>query len=413
MEMHGRELLRTSWVKVTSSNDAMNGDPPAPGSAAAQADSEHPPVLLCPPPNRLAALIAHQLADGSATDTTTAGLVTSYLLRAALYGNVDTIEWLLSPADQDRSDDGFREEPASRDARAAACSLVDRDARDLGGLSALALCVAWGHFDATRSLLEGGCAIDAQDDAGWSPLHWAVAMEDVAIASYLLNHHADILTRSRSGQTPSHLVRRGPGGAAMRHVLLAAHEARQAAGSSPSQLLSPEERQRQMAIQEVTRLAQQASALLEIDYRVTGALVDEYYVGPKLERHASGDEDPLRRSMEPEMQRLFSALSPCADFSWDDCLPTQMLVFAMADLLTILETTITRRLPTTVRADRLAPASLVFLCARFADLHGTEEMLSELLLGAVESIENVVHVRSRALPSGECSCCLRRNTWTT
>lgn len=84
-----------------------------------------------------------------------------------------------------------------------------------------------------------------------------------------------------------------------------------------------------------------------------------------------------------------------ADFNWNQVRADQMLVIGMQDLAPLLDMLITNvkpvRAPWTARA---APANVIFLCARYACSFGDEELLEELILGAIDRIEGCIYVRS-------------------
>ncbi|OJI96951.1 hypothetical protein ASPVEDRAFT_158864, partial [Aspergillus versicolor CBS 583.65] len=85
---------------------------------------------------------------------------------------------------------------------------ADVNARDLRqrnvlhNLAADKMC-DWGE-DVIRLLLETVCEVDARDELGRSPLHWACATGKESIISLLLRHGADVNARSDGGWTPLH-----------------------------------------------------------------------------------------------------------------------------------------------------------------------------------------------------------------
>jgi hypothetical protein len=70
-----------------------------------------------------------------------------------------------------------------------------------------------------------------------------------------------------------------------------------------------------------------------------------------------------------------------------------MLVFGLDDLDAILDIVVTNMPIHRSRKSRSIPANVIFLYARFAAKFGNFEMLDELLLGYIERVESVVHVR--------------------
>lgn len=81
------------------------------------------------------------------------------------------------------------------------------------------------------------------------------------------------------------------------------------------------------------------------------------------------------------------------EFQWDKCLPDQMLVFGVDDLPFILDTIITNiQLPMRSQNEIFIPANVVFLSARFAHYFSSDELLNDVLNGALERMGNVVKV---------------------
>ncbi|GAA5963920.1 hypothetical protein JCM21900_001147 [Sporobolomyces salmonicolor] len=456
-----RNDTRTSWSNGspatvaggrTSSEQAMT-------AVGASASSSTTPLSLnslplSPLPSHLAPFLSRSSRVSPAEKRT---LFTSVYLRSASSGNADTLEWLLSlPPDPSLS----RTENAAAQRRFSlnAASLnnggafsnglglglespgigaglgseglpdeaprkwVDLEATDEEGNTALGLCVALGHAEAVRVLVESGVRVTQGDRAGWTPLHWAVQNNDIPIASYLLNHRASPLIASHKGLTPRDLVKSGKEGAAMREVLKSAWEAAvereralqrerdgvpaspggsssgkgkarddeffEGAGRRPESRLSiassaagmswldqrekVEERDREVEIKRRMQLAMDSARNLEVDLGVLG-------LGGGKGILADDDDDDSEGIPNP--------------FVWDRCLPDQMLVFSLDDLPTLFDVVITTIKPARTRKYRVIPANVLFLCARFAHHWGTTELLEELIIGAMERIEAAVHHR--------------------
>lgn len=77
-----------------------------------------------------------------------------------------------------------------------------------------------------------------------------------------------------------------------------------------------------------------------------------------------------------------------------------MLVFGMDDLPLIFDSVISSVKPLRSLIHRVLPANVLFLCTRYAVQFGDADMLDELLLGAIEAIEDVVHANAEDL-----ACC--------
>jgi len=78
-------------------------------------------------------------------------------------------------------------------------------------------------------------------------------------------------------------------------------------------------------------------------------------------------------------------------FDWEECQPDQMIGFSLQDIPALLDTAIEVR-PSRSKRERFLPANVVFLAARFASRFGGEDLLGELMIGAIDRIEASIHV---------------------
>ncbi|KAL1918976.1 uncharacterized protein VTP21DRAFT_2357 [Calcarisporiella thermophila] len=101
------------------------------------------------------------------------------------------------------------------------------------------------------------------------------------------------------------------------------------------------------------------------------------------------------RGMEIDLGEidLEEELGSETEFVWDKCLPTQMHVFTMDDIPNIINVVTGFSLPLRSRAHRHAPASILFLCARYAHYFGSPELLDELLESARNQISQILQSR--------------------
>jgi ankyrin repeat protein len=53
-------------------------------------------------------------------------------------------------------------------------------------------------------LLSVGANVNAKDNEGWTPLHWACRKGHVQVAKEILEHGADITVKDNAGRTPLH-----------------------------------------------------------------------------------------------------------------------------------------------------------------------------------------------------------------
>lgn len=81
------------------------------------------------------------------------------------------------------------------------------------------------------------------------------------------------------------------------------------------------------------------------------------------------------------------------EFHWDRCSPDQMFVFNSDDLNYILDTVITNiQLPLKYQQDIHVPSNVIFLSARFAHYFSSDELLNQVLEGAISRISKAVKV---------------------
>lgn len=406
-------------------------------------------------------------------------LLTSVYLRAASAGNSDTLEWLLSiPPDPQLTSqqnaanarrfsltaaqlnnadvDGLpvHSPPLGMEQVAQQAELpdlaprkwVDLEATDEEGNTALGLCVALGHAEAVRVLVESGVRVTQPDQgefsdsfsttfqskvpecqyastAGWTPLHWAVQNNDIPIASYLLNHRASPLIASHKGLTPRDLVKTGLDGNAMREVLKSAWEAavereraRLREMEQSGELDEETNGSKEDAGQDGTSRRPE-SRLSVVSSIVEASWLEDKEKAEELEREKEMKKRVIlamdsARNLDIDIQVLgiggaHKTLEDDEDsesdgiqnpFEWDRCLPDQMIVFTLDDLPTLFDVVISTIKPTRRRKYRVIPANVLFLAARFAHHWGTPELLEELVIGAMERIEAAIHVSSDLRP---------------
>lgn len=81
------------------------------------------------------------------------------------------------------------------------------------------------------------------------------------------------------------------------------------------------------------------------------------------------------------------------EFQWDKCMPDQMFVFSADDLSYILDSVICgAKGPVQSRHEICVPANVVFLSARFAHYFSSDELLQDVLEGALSRIAKATKV---------------------
>ncbi|KAG0152460.1 hypothetical protein CROQUDRAFT_667314 [Cronartium quercuum f. sp. fusiforme G11] len=330
--------------------------------------------------------------------------------------------------------------------------LVNLDATDEDGTPPIILAAAFGHAEAVRAIVDGigGEVIDSRDAVGWTALHWAARNGDFTIVSYLLNHGAATNLVSYSEQNPSDgrpsslssasrlstsssstldsdaafsvsicaddsssnnpihkrarrsrglrpfdLAKRGPEGDNIRHVIRMAEEAKADAAWISSR---PSSRASIKSTRTAVRNAQTAAAQSEAKQLYDLALLSSRTLGFNfclLGIHIDPPPNPLqpvdyRPPSEPSPHTLWEEEQRAEEFDWERCLPDQMLVCSIEDLPVIFDAVISLIDPQRPRTERFMPANVIFLSSRFAAHFGTDDLLEELLLGAIDRIEEVV-----------------------
>ena len=63
-----------------------------------------------------------------------------------------------------------------------------------------------GDVVKVKALIEEGADVNAKNENGWSPLHWAVMLEHKEIVELLIAHGADVNAKNKWGWTPLHMA---------------------------------------------------------------------------------------------------------------------------------------------------------------------------------------------------------------
>ncbi|CAG8982147.1 hypothetical protein HYALB_00003239 [Hymenoscyphus albidus] len=278
------------------------------------------------------------------TDSEKKDILQKALNMAASNGDVDRIQRILNGKAKD---------------------LVDIDAPDEEGTAPLIYASCFGHEAVVTALLDAGANVDKQDRNQWSALMWAMTNRHKNIAKSLLDHGASPEVKSSSGRTAFDFV--APDSEISGYL----HDSGYNIGSvgvtddfyNPG--FSQDRFEEEMAENEMRRRMMMESARdLEVDLGNVG--IDDQPESPE--------------ELEEEMQ----------EFDWSRCLHDQMFVFQESELSRILDIIITKMTPQRSPSQKPVPANMIFLSARYAHYHADQSLLANLLITAMDKINDVV-----------------------
>ncbi|KAF9630777.1 putative dil and ankyrin domain-containing protein [Lasiodiplodia theobromae] len=244
---------------------------------------------------------------------------------------------------------------------------IDVNAPDADGTPPLIYAACFGHEEVVAVLLDAGAHVDIQDRNRWTPLMWAITNRHKAIAKLLLDKGAKPETASSSGRTAFDFV--APGSELQDYL----HESGYTIGNIGVATsgddfytagFDQDRFEEEMAENELRRRMMMESAInLEVDLGNLGI-----------------DEQPE----EPE------EFEEGQEFVWDRCLNDQMFVFQENELDRILDIVITNMTPTRSPSQKPVPANIIFLGARYAHYHSSEDLLEKLLVTSMDKINDAV-----------------------
>lgn len=180
----------------------------------------------------------------------------------------------------------------------------------------------------------------------------------------------------------------GPSSRSAKHISLPP-----ASSSSRTRSVSVQMEQRRQAFED---LAKESCRTLDIDYALLGIEEKSSHQSPLGHEQLSSR---IHERDDEEDEGNDSKSSTASTFDWEECLNTQMLSFSMEELPALLDLAMEVK-PSRAQEVRNFPANVLFLATRFASRYGGEDLLGELLLGALDRIEASINV--------SCPAC---NTW--
>lgn len=244
---------------------------------------------------------------------------------------------------------------------------VDVNTPDEDGTPPLIYASCFGHESVVQALIAAGANVDLQDRNHWSALMWAMTNRHKNIAKLLLDNGASTDAKTNNGRTAFDFV---PPDSEMSFYLNDSGYNIGTAGVTDdfySSGFSQDRFEEEMAENEMRRRMMMESARdLEVDLGNVG--IDDQ------------PEQPVDEFEEEEQQQ----------FDWTRCLHDQMFVFQEPDLDRILDIVITNMQPQRSPSQKPVPANVIFLSARYAHYHASQDLLAKLLISAMDKINDVV-----------------------
>ncbi|KAI7854333.1 hypothetical protein BDC45DRAFT_569438 [Circinella umbellata] len=289
---------------------------------------------------------------------------------------------------------------------------IDIDARDEDGTTPLIYAACFGKVDIAQALLEAGAKTDVQDSYGWSALMWATNNNQEAVVKVLLESGASSNTRSAKGRTVFdflntdnqkivEILATNPRDSFSSTSSIMGRNAGSLSSSSSNagdydfyyqstlegydNFMTEEADRRRKLLETAMALAGNTSDDDNNDDNDDGNEYNNNNFGNDNDEDNNDDDDD--DDDDDDMAQ---------EFHWDKCLPDQMFVFGAENLQYILDTVITNiQLPVRSHQEICVPANVIFLSARFAHYFSSDELVQEVLEGAMNRISDEIKSNAR------------------
>ncbi|KAI8072771.1 hypothetical protein BC940DRAFT_316235 [Gongronella butleri] len=284
---------------------------------------------------------------------------------------------------------------------------IDVNNKDDDGTTPLIYASCFGKVDIVHHLLVAGAKTDIQDAFGWSALMWATNNNHEQVVKHLLDHGASAQTKSSKGRTVFDFVNTDN----QKMIDILATNPRDSFSSTSS------------AFRNGGSLSSSSSTAGDLDFYYQSTVegydsfmseeadrrkrllesvmkLDMHDLDHDHPEHAQHDDHGGEHGHENDENDDDDALDDpsllSSEFQWDKCLPDQMFVFNEKDLPYILDTVITHiQLPMRSQLEICIPANVVFLSARFAHYFSSQDLLDNVLDGAMQRMTATIKGNTR------------------
>ncbi|PRT56454.1 Dilute domain-containing protein C25B8.08 [Wickerhamiella sorbophila] len=238
--------------------------------------------------------------------------------------------------------------------------MLDIEAKDTAGSTALIYASCYGNESVVTELLRYGANPDSQDRNEWTSLMWAVNNHHLSIVQHLLENGADVNIKTSTGRSAVDIC--SPGDLIHSYLLSNGHITEAEPDDFYKQAENPAEYE-----EEFERKVEESTLALGLN--VANLSLDK------------NDAPFGGHSWAPEIE---------VDFDWDHYLPEQSFVVDAEHISKFLDLVITRVHPTLQKKQAPVSANALFLAIRFYVYNGPSDALTSLLYPISRRIMTVV-----------------------
>lgn len=253
--------------------------------------------------------------------------------------------------------------------------VLDIDAKDTAGTTALIYASCYGSEGVVTELLRYGANPDLQDRNEWTALMWAINNHHLSIVQRLLENGADVDIKTSSGRTAVDIC--SPGDLIHSYLLSNGYIKEEEPDDFYTHAENPAEYE-----EEFERKVEESTFALGLN--VGGLSLDDSNQKPNgISAIPFGEQ-----SWAPEIE---------IDFDWEHFQPEQSFVVDAEHIPKFLDLVITRIQPTLQKKQAPVSANALFLAIRFYVYNGPKDALTSLLYPMSRRILTVVEANSSDL----------------